>query len=186
MGLGMAVIVGAWSMVAVIVMVALAGVYLALRVKKQKRADALAEARSDAKRWYDMLSGQLASLSSGDDSVALQALSDASERHTAAAGQLAEAVTIGHYQQVRHSATEGLRFIGAARARLGLVAGPQGPPPVAPDGRPMYEEGYRAVIPNTVEDPQRAESRGPAKPAVGGVAGLMRHQLGVRVTSFPG
>ncbi|ADD41903.1 hypothetical protein [Stackebrandtia nassauensis] len=177
MGLGMAIAVGAWSMVAVIALVAAAGLYMALITRKQKNTDALEEARTDAKRWYDMLSGQLASLSSGDDPVASRALSDASERHTAAAGQLAEAVTIGHYRQVRRTATEGLRYIGAARARLGLVAGPQGPPPVAPDGRPMYEEGYRAVIPDTMDEPVRvSETRGPAKPTVRGVARLMRHQ----------
>lgn len=178
MGLGMAMAVGAWSMVGVIVLVAAAGLYMALKTHKQKKTDALAASRTDAKRWYDMLSGQLASLSSGDDPVATRALSDASERHTAAAGQLAEAVTIAHYRQVRRTATEGLRYIGAARARLGLVAGPQGPPPVAPDGRPMYEEGYRAVVPDPMEEPVRAaaETRGAPKPAVRGVARLMRHQ----------
>lgn len=178
MGLGMAIAVGAWSMVGVIALVALAGVYMALVTRKQKNTDALEEARTDAKRWYDMLSGQLASLSSGDDPVASRALSDASERHTAAAGQLAEAATEAHYRQVRRTATEGLRYIGAARARLGLVAGPQGPPPVAPDGRPMYEEGYRAAVPDVRDEPVRAaaEARSAAKPAVRGVARLMRHQ----------
>lgn len=178
MGLGRAMTVGAWSMLGVIALVVVAGLYMALITRRQRRSDALEESRTDAKRWYDMLSGQLASLSSGDDPVATRALSDASERHTAAAGQLAEASTIAHYRQVRRTATEGLRYIGAARARLGLVAGPQGPPPVAADGRPMYEEGYRAVVPDAKEEPARAgaETRGATKPTVRGVARLMRHQ----------
>ncbi|HZE37408.1 MAG TPA: hypothetical protein VE172_01215 [Stackebrandtia sp.] len=176
MELKMALTVGAYSFGALMVLIAVTGLWMALRVRGQRRSDALEAARTDAKRWYDMLSGQLAQLSAGDDPVAKQALADAAERHNAAAGQLAEAKTVGHFRFVRRTVTEGLRYIGAARARLGLAAGPQGPPPVGPDGRPMYEEVYRAAPEATESHREREEARAGVTPSVSGVARAIRHQ----------
>jgi hypothetical protein len=173
-----AMTVGLWSLLTVICLGTAVGLFMALRVRRQRRSRDIAEARADARRWYEMLGGQLASLSAGDDPVASQALSDASQRYAEAAGQLAEARTCEQFHCVRRSATEGLRYIGAARARLGLVAGPQGPPPVAPDGRPMYEEGYWAApgTEETVPRNERYKPRGSSAAVIArGVVRLMRH-----------
>ncbi|MGH8793022.1 MAG: hypothetical protein ACRDXX_10285 [Stackebrandtia sp.] len=164
---------GVWSLIVVMGLVACAGTAMGVWVRRQKRAEARSDAQSDARRWYDMLGRQLALLSGRDDDVAARALKDASDRYAAAAGQLAEAVDIAEFHQVRRTATEGLRYIGVARARLGLVAGPQGPPPVAPDGRPMYEERYRAVA-GTWDEYDRNERSTPLPAVIPGVTGLIR------------
>lgn len=172
----MAVAVGMWSLVAVIVLVGGTGLLMALRVRRQHRRYSTSDAEVDARRWYDMLGGQLKTLSAGEDQVASQALSDAAEQYSKAADQLAHAKTISEFRAVRSSATDGLRFIGAARARLGMVAGPQGPPPVAPDGRPMYEAGYRAAPMAMDGHNEHYEPRGSSASVIArGVVRLMRH-----------
>lgn len=141
----MASAVGLWSLITVILLVAAVATFMAMRVRKQKLADAADDARIDAKRWCDMLGGQLSSLSAGDDAVATRALSDAAGLYATAMSQMTTATSYEQFRHVRLTATNGLHYVAAARARLGLVAGPQGPPPLAPDGRPMYEEGYWAA-----------------------------------------
>lgn len=150
----MAQAVGVWSLIGVIVLAAVVALLFAWRTHRQRLADDAATAQSDAKRWYDMLSRQLTMLSPGQDELARRELSLAAQRHAEAATRLADARTATQFRRVRQVATEGLRHIGAARSRLGLTTGPQGPPPVAADGRPMYEEGYW-VTPGLAEVPDR-------------------------------
>ncbi|CAM3270290.1 hypothetical protein [Stackebrandtia soli] len=148
-----AIVVGAWSLVSVIGLVVLTATVMGFRARRRRRAETIAEARSDARRWYELLGGQLSTLTAGGDEAAASALTDAAGCHELAARQLEAATTVDEYQYVRRTATEGLRHIGTARTRLGLVAGPQGPPPVDRDGRPMYEEAYHAT-------PASAKARG--------------------------
>lgn len=172
-----AVTVGLWSLAGVIGLISLAGLVMGLWMRRQRRNEARVDAQKDARRWYDLLSGQLELLAAGDDAVAARALEDASECFTAAAGQLADAVKVSEFRRVRQTATEGLRYVGVARARLGLVAGPQGPPPVTSDGRPMYEERYRAAKGAWDEYDQNERAAGGASPppaSVSGVTGLVR------------
>ena len=142
---GMAIAVGAWSFIGVILLVCVAGLVMGMRTRRQRQRAETEIAKKDARRWYEMLGDQLKYLTVGEDEVAAEALATAADHHAVAATTLGKAKNINDYRRVRYNAAEGLRYIGAVRARLGLVAGPQGPPPVAPDGRPMYEEGYRAA-----------------------------------------
>lgn len=173
-----AIIVGAWSLVAVIGLVLGTAAVMGVRARKRRRVEELVEARGDARRWHELLSGQMSMLgSAGGDEVAEQALADAARCLDLAARQIQAAKTVEQYAYARRSATEGLRYIGAARARLGLAAGPQGPPPLDADGRPMYEEAYRAAPASTKArdgDDRYEKTRGGA-PAPG-VPRLIRHQ----------
>ncbi|WP_221326759.1 DUF2076 domain-containing protein [Actinoplanes sp. L3-i22] len=89
---------------------------------------AVSDARADAVRWYERLGGQLVNLRD-DGGLARQALVDATERHQAAGGQLAQARTVTQYRLVRESALEGLAYVRAARITMGLDPGPELPPP---------------------------------------------------------
>lgn len=140
-----AIAVGAWSFIGVILLVCVAGLLMGMRTRRQRQAAEAEIAKKDARRWYEMLGDQLKYLKVGDDEVAAEAVATAADHHAVAAAALGKAKKIDDFRRVRYNAAEGLRYIGAVRARLGMTPGPQGPPPVAPDGRPMYEEGYRAA-----------------------------------------
>jgi uncharacterized membrane protein YgcG len=87
----------------------------------------LEDAKADAERWYERLGGQVMNLH-GDDPAARQALADAGERYNAAGGQLQQAKTVRQYELARESALEGLTYVRAARAAMGLDPGPDLPP----------------------------------------------------------
>ncbi|BBH67487.1 hypothetical protein ACTI_41720 [Actinoplanes sp. OR16] len=89
--------------------------------------DVLADARAEARHWYERLGGQLVNLRADSD-LARQALVDATERHQAAGGQLAQAQTVTQFRLARESALEGLAYVRAARIALGLDPGPELPP----------------------------------------------------------
>ena len=93
----------------------------------------VADARADARRWYERLGGQLVNLQ-GDEPAVRQALTDAAERYQAAGGQLDQAGTVVQYQLARETALEGLAYVRAARIALGLDPGPDLPAPAAAQG----------------------------------------------------
>ena len=113
-----------WLVVLLIVVVG-AAFYLrsANRSRLEREQHALADAMADARRWYERLGGQVMSLS-GDDPAVRQALSDASERYNAAGSQLDQAKTPAQAALARETALEGLHYISAARAAMGLDPGP--------------------------------------------------------------
>lgn len=137
--------VGIWSVVGVVALAALTGVVMGLIARSNNRAEAARSAYRDADRWCGLLRGQISSIRSNEDAVAGQALAEANAHYEYALALLATARNESEFDQVRRKAVLGLRYIGVARARLGMVAGPQGPPPLSSDGRPMYEAEYRAV-----------------------------------------
>jgi hypothetical protein len=113
-----------WFVVLVVVVVALA-LFLRSSNRSRQEADrhALEDAMADARRWYERLGGQVMSLS-GDDPAVRQALADASERYNAAGSQLDQAKTRAQAALARETALEGLHYISAARAAMGLDPGP--------------------------------------------------------------
>jgi uncharacterized membrane protein YgcG len=112
-------------LVAVAVVAVVGGV---LGARGRRRAQALADAREEAQRWYERLGGQVMNLSPGDDAAARQALADAGERYNAAGGQLGRATSVRQYELARETALEGLAYARAARVALGLDPGPELPP----------------------------------------------------------
>jgi hypothetical protein len=113
-------------LVVAIVIVVLIGFAAARANKRAQRR--LADAREEARRWYDRLGGQTMNLTAGgDDRAAAQALADAGERYTAAGAQLERAATVRQYALAGDTAIEGLQYIRAAREALGLDAGPDVP-----------------------------------------------------------
>ena len=96
--------------------------------RKKREAQALADAREEAQRWYERLGGQIMNLPSGDDASVKQALVDAGERYNAAGSQLERATTLKQYELAKETALEGLAYVRAARTALGLDPGPDLPP----------------------------------------------------------
>jgi len=101
--------------------------------RKKREAQALADAREDALRWYERLGGQIMNLS-GDQPAVKQALVDAGERYNAAGSQLERATSARQYELARETALEGLAYARAARVALGLDPGPDVPPLAAARG----------------------------------------------------
>lgn len=95
--------------------------------RKKREAQALADAREEALRWYERLGGQVMNLG-GEDPAVKQALVDAGERYNAAGGQLDRATSAKQYELARETALEGLAYARAARVALGLDPGPEIPP----------------------------------------------------------
>jgi hypothetical protein len=113
----------------VVVVLALVGVFMVFSFFGRKRREQeLADAREEALRWYERLGGQVMNLSAGDDPAARQALVDAGERYNAAGSQLERSTSAKQYELARESALEGLAYVGAARAAMGLDPGPELPP----------------------------------------------------------
>jgi hypothetical protein len=96
--------------------------------RKKREAQALADAREEAQRWYERLGGQIMNLPAGDDAAVKQALVDAGERYNAAGSQLERASTLKQFELARETALEGLAYVRAARTALGLDPGPELPP----------------------------------------------------------
>jgi uncharacterized membrane protein YgcG len=122
--------------VLVVVLIVVAGVALGMfwnSGRKKREAQAMADAREDALRWYERLGGQIMNLS-GDQPAVKQALVDAGERYNAAGSQLERATSARQYELARETALEGLAYVRAARTALGLDPGPDIPPLAAARG----------------------------------------------------
>jgi hypothetical protein len=117
---------GTWVLIGVLVLgVVSLGVFWNSG-RKKREAQALADAREDALRWYERLGGQVMNLS-GDQPAVKQSLVDAGERYNAAGAQLERATTAKQYELARETALEGLAYARAARVALGLDPGPDVP-----------------------------------------------------------
>lgn len=161
--------VGIWSIVGVVLLALATGLAMGMLARRRKDAEAALTAFQDANRWCGLLHGQLRSIGDSEDSVAGRAINDAKECYGRAIAKLEAAGSQAEFDEVRRDATLGLRYVGVARARLGLVAGPQGPPPLTSDGRPMYEAGYRAVPTATKARDGDDRYEKPSKRAVSGL-----------------
>lgn len=112
-----------------LLILAVIGVVVAMAVvisknnQKQREAAELVDAQADARHWIERLGSQVLSLN-GTDEPSTRALSDASERYTAASAQMSEARSAKQARLARESALEGLHYVNAARERMGLPAGP--------------------------------------------------------------
>jgi hypothetical protein len=87
-------------------------------------AATLADAKADARRVIDRLGGQVLNLT-GSDEASKQAMADASERFTAASSQIEQATTVKQAMFAKESALEGLYYVRAARAAMGMDPGPE-------------------------------------------------------------
>lgn len=113
--------------VALIAVLVIAGIYFS-RTDSTAKAASLEDAKAEARRWIDRLGGQVLSLDAKGDEAARQALSDSSERFTAAGAQIEQATSARQAQLAQQTAIEGLYYVRAARTTLGLDAGPEIPP----------------------------------------------------------
>jgi hypothetical protein len=112
----------------VIIAVIVGGGLYYMRQRGVVAARSLEDSRAEARRWVEMLGGQVYSLDPKDDPAARQALADASERFNAAGAQVEQAKSVQQYRLAQQSAYEGLYYIRAARTSLGLDPGPALPP----------------------------------------------------------
>jgi hypothetical protein len=99
-------------------------VYTSSKAAGSRNAAALADAKADARRVIERLGGQVFNLT-GTDDASKQALADASERYNAAASQIDQATTARQAALAKESAIEGLYYVRAARAAMGLDPGPE-------------------------------------------------------------
>jgi hypothetical protein len=113
--------------IVIIAAVVVAGVWY-MRQRNVTAARTLDDAKAEARRWVEMLGGQVYALDPRDDPAAKQALADASERYTAAGSQVEQAKTVQQFRLAQQSAYEGLYYVRAARTSLGLDPGPELPP----------------------------------------------------------
>jgi hypothetical protein len=94
------------------------------RKSGSREALGLADAKADARRVIERLGGQVLNLT-GTDQASQQALADASERFTAASSQIEQATTAKQAMLAKESAVEGLYYVRAARAAMGMDPGPE-------------------------------------------------------------
>ncbi|MDQ3735726.1 MAG: hypothetical protein M3400_17315 [Actinomycetota bacterium] len=108
-----------------VVIVALGAWYVSSQNRRQTEtaATSLEDAKAEARRWYELLGGQLSNLSA-TDGPAKQALADASERYIAAGSQLDQARSVAQSRLVTQTAVEGLYYVRAARTAMGIDPGP--------------------------------------------------------------
>ena len=110
-----------------ILLVVVAGIGLAMwsssRATGSRTAASLSDAKADARRVIERLGGQVLNLT-GTDAASQQALSDASERFTAASSQIDQASTAKQALLAKESALEGLYYVRAARTAMGMDPGP--------------------------------------------------------------
>src|SRR6185503_15925558 len=109
--------------IVVIAAIALA-VYSSSKASGRRSAASLADAKADARRLIERLGGQVLNLT-GTDDASKQALADASERYTAASSQIDQATTARQAALAKESAVEGLYYVRAARAAMGMDPGPE-------------------------------------------------------------
>ena len=110
-------------LIAVIGAIALAMVSSS-RASGNRTASSLADAKADARRVIERLGGQVLNLT-GTDPASQQAMADASERFTAASSQIDQATTAKQALLAKESALEGLYYVRAARAAIGMDPGPE-------------------------------------------------------------
>ena len=116
------------SLLLIIIVLGGAAWYVSSRnSKKRLEAQNFQDALADAQRWTERLGGQVMQIS-GTDAASTQAMSDASERFTAANSALARATTAAQAKLARESALEGLHYVNAAREIMGMATGPELPP----------------------------------------------------------
>lgn len=108
--------------IVLLVMVNVIGAVWFARSKAAARRHDVDNARIEARRWIERLGGQVALLT-GTDVASRQALADAAERLTAAASQVSQAETVQQAHLATDTALEGLYYIRAARAAMGLDPG---------------------------------------------------------------
>ena len=113
-------------LILIVILVAGIGVavYATSKASNKRAAASLGDAKADARRTIDRLGGQVINLS-GTDDASKQALADASERFTAAGSQIEQATTTRQAQLAKESAIEGLYYVRAARAAMGMDPGPE-------------------------------------------------------------
>lgn len=97
------------------------------RTTTRHRADALDDAKADARQAIERLGGQIYNLT-GTDDASKQALADAAERYTAAGSQIEQAATPVQARLAKQTALEGLYYIRAVRLAMGMDPGPDIPP----------------------------------------------------------
>ena len=98
--------------------------YSSSRATGRRNETSLADAKADARRLIERLSGQVLSLT-GTDDASKQALADASERYNAAGSQIEQATTAKQAMLAKETAIEGLYYVRAARTAMGMDPGPE-------------------------------------------------------------
>jgi hypothetical protein len=113
-------------LVLIIVVIAAIGlaVYSSSKASGKRSAASLADAKADARRLIERLGGQVLNIN-GTDDASKQAMADASERYTAASSQIDQATTPRQAVLAKESAIEGLYYVRAARAAMGMDPGPE-------------------------------------------------------------
>ncbi len=99
-------------------------VYTSSKASRRRTAESLADAKADARRIIERLGGQVIGLT-GTDEASKQALADASERYTASSSQIEQATSARQAELAKESALEGLYYVRAARAAMGMDPGPE-------------------------------------------------------------
>lgn len=110
----------------IVVVVVLLGVVAVGAVQRSRTNSQLADAKADARRAIERLGGQVYNLT-GSDGPSKQALADAAERFTAAGSQIDQAQTVTQARLAKETALEGLYYVRAARAAMGMDPGPAVP-----------------------------------------------------------
>jgi hypothetical protein len=111
-------------LIVVVAAVIVFAVYSSSKASGNRNAASLADAKADARRLIERLGGQVINLT-GTDDASKQALADASERYTAAGSQIEQATTAKQALLAKESAMEGLYYVRAARAAMGMDPGPE-------------------------------------------------------------
>ena len=122
------------------------GAYAMTRRRKTAKAgrQTLDDLRADVESLYGRLGSDVETLAPGDDAIARQALSDASERYNATGALMSKADSPGEYAAARRTAVEGLAMARVVRERLGLDPGPE--VPLAPSEAPQLEAPSRVRV----------------------------------------
>src|SRR5439155_4772718 len=128
-----------WAILGVLGVAGAGGVGALIWRRKRKDKQALADARALIQPYYDQLAGDIGSLQPGDNEVARQALSDASQRFNSGGAQMASATSLAQLGGARRSILEGLQASRTARIALGLDPGPE-LPAIAESTAPQLSE----------------------------------------------
>jgi len=117
-----------WAVLGVLGLVGAGGVGALIMRRKRKDRQALSDARALIQPYYDQLASDINTIIPGDNEVARQAMSDASQRFTSGGSQLSTATSLAQLGGARRSILEGLQATRTARTALGLDPGPELPP----------------------------------------------------------
>jgi hypothetical protein len=128
-----------WAILGVLGVAGAGGIGALIWRRKRKDKQALADARASIQPYYDQLAADVGSLQPGDNEVARQALSDASQRFNSGGAQMASATSLAQLGGARRSILEGLQAARTARSALGLDPGPE-LPPLAESTAPQLSE----------------------------------------------